>query len=123
MSITARSASKREADLNEHPSGAVPDRAMPLTAGLKLAASTGRRAQFMFALASHLLTAKRSSVRHPWAVVQIIHSVCHRWLGRPAKTRAIAAALCAGARRIRLLSVTGFPVSLRPRLAESAAVD
>ena len=30
--------------------------------------------------------------------------------------------LCAGARRLRLLSVTGFPVSLRPRLAEFAAV-
>ncbi len=33
----------------------------------------------------------------------------------------ISAALCAGARRLRLLSVTGFPVSLRPRLAELAA--
>jgi hypothetical protein len=30
----------------------------------------------------------------------------------------ITAALCVGARRIRLLSVMGLPVSLRPRLAE-----
>jgi hypothetical protein len=33
------------------------------------------------------------------------------------------AALCADARKLKLLSVTGFPVSLRPRLAEFEAVD
>lgn len=35
----------------------------------------------------------------------------------------ISAALCAGARGLRLLSATGFPVSLRPRLAEFTAAD
>ena len=36
---------------------------------------------------------------------------------------AVQAALCAGKRRLPLLSVTSFPVSLHPRLAEVAAVD
>jgi hypothetical protein len=36
---------------------------------------------------------------------------------------AVQAALCAGKRRLTLLSVTGFPVSLHPRLAEFADVD
>jgi hypothetical protein len=35
--------------------------------------------------------------------------------------RAEQAGICAGARRLRLLSVTGFPVSPRPRLAEVRA--
>jgi len=38
-SIIAEFANEREADLDEHPSGAVPDRAVPF-AGLKLAVST-----------------------------------------------------------------------------------
>jgi hypothetical protein len=36
---------------------------------------------------------------------------------------AITAALCAGVRRVGLLSVMGFPVSLRPRLVEFAVAD
>ena len=36
---------------------------------------------------------------------------------RRADRYAIAAPLCAGARRLKSLSVTGFPASLRPRLA------
>jgi len=39
----------------------------------------------------------------------------------PDHCRHRSADLCAGARGLRLLSVTGFPVSLRPRLAESTA--
>jgi hypothetical protein len=50
------------------------------------------------------------SVRSPTVVKSIL--MTHR-----------TAALCAGARRLRLLSVTDFPVSLRPRLAELTAAN
>jgi hypothetical protein len=54
----------------------------------------------------------------PGQACQNAMPVLHRMLVRPVTMGAISAATCAGAQRLRLLSVTGFHVSLRFRLAQ-----